>query len=141
MAFSYLLTWSTTAELLGQPATGFRPQTARQTFLAKFRAPTQGTTEYQSGIPQALTLMNGVSIRRATDLRNSDLLITVTTAPFIRTDAKRVETLFLGTLSRRPNDDESALFVSHVSDSSNQRQALGDVLWALLNSAEFALNH
>ena len=42
-----------------------------QEFLAKFRAPTQGATEYQSGIPQALTLMNGQIVRQATDLSQS----------------------------------------------------------------------
>jgi hypothetical protein len=57
------------------------------------------------------------------------------------TTEERVETLFLGTLSRQPSEGELQLFVAHVNDSSAQRDALGDVLWALLNSAEFALNH
>lgn len=115
---------------------------SRQAFLEKFRAPTQGATEYESGIPQALTLMNGANIRQATDLAQSDLLVALD-APFF-TDEKRVEVLFLSTLSRMPNDEERAKFVSYVEQggsSGNNRQALGDVLWALLNSAEFILNH
>jgi len=114
----------------------------KQAFLAKFRAPTQGTTEYEAGIPQALTLMNGASIRQATDLAQSDLLVALD-APFF-TDEKRVEVLFLSTLSRMPNDEERAKFLQYVErggTSGDNRQALGDVLWALLNSAEFALNH
>jgi hypothetical protein len=111
---------------------------ARQAFLTRFRAPTQGATEYEGGIPQALTLMNGTSIRQATDLKQSDLLLALD-APFFTTE-QRVEVLFLSTMSRPPRSDERAKFVSYVEQAGNQ-QALGDVLWSLLNSAEFMLNH
>jgi hypothetical protein len=114
----------------------------RQVFLTKFRAPTQGATEYQAGIPQALSLMNGAIVRQATDLGQSDLLVALE-APFF-SDEKRVEVLFLSTLSRMPNDDERTKFVEYVKSggaTGDRRQALGDVLWALLNSAEFVLNH
>ena len=114
----------------------------RQAFLTRFRAPTQGATEYEGGIPQALTLMNGANIRQATDLGQSDLLVALQ-APFF-TDQRRVEVLFLSTLSRQPTDEERSKFVAYVEQggtNNNARQALGDVLWALLNSAEFVLNH
>lgn len=107
-------------------------------FLNRFRAPTQGATEYEGGIPQALTLMNGSSIRQATDLTQSDLLVALD-APFFSNE-QRVEVLFLSTLSRQPRGEERAKFVAYVEQAGN-RQALGDVLWALLNSAEFMLNH
>ena len=114
----------------------------RQAFLARFRAPTHGATEYQSGIPQALTLMNGAVVRQATDLNQSDLL-TALDAPFFTT-AERVETLFLSTLARTPSPEEEAKFVAYVDEggtAGNPRAALSDVLWALLNSAEFVFNH
>jgi hypothetical protein len=114
----------------------------RQAFLTKFRAPTQGATEYEAGIPQALTLMNGTDIRQATDLAQSDLLIALD-APFFSNE-KRVEVLFLSTLSRMPDDDERLHFVEYVKTggpTKDSRKALSDVLWALLNSAEFVLNH
>jgi hypothetical protein len=114
----------------------------RQAFLARFRAPTQGATEYQSGIPQALTLMNGANIRQATDLGQSDLLVALE-APFF-TNQRRVEVLFLSTISRQPTDEERTKFVAYVEQggtNNSSKQALGDVLWALLNSAEFVLNH
>lgn len=119
---------------------GFDPN--RAAFLAKFRAPTQGATEYEAGIPQALTLMNGADVRQATDLAQSDLLIALD-APFF-TNERRVEVLFLSTLSRMPSEDERRKFVEYVDNggtSEDSRQALSDVLWALLNSAEFVLNH
>jgi hypothetical protein len=114
----------------------------RQAFLARFRAPTQGATEYEGGIPQALTLMNGANIRQATDLGQSDLLVALE-APFF-SNQRRVEVLFLSTLSRPPSDEERAKFVAYVEQggtNNSSKQALGDVLWALLNSAEFVLNH
>ena len=114
----------------------------RQQFLLKFRAPTQGATDYEAGIPQALTLMNGAVIRQGTDLAQSDLLIALD-APFFN-DEQRVEVLFLSTISRMPNDEERVKFVEYVKSggvASERRKALGDVLWALLNSAEFVLNH
>lgn len=117
-------------------------RSTRQAFLNKFRAPGASPTDYQNGIPQALTLMNGRDVRDATDLEQSDILVALT-APFFN-DEQRVETLFLATLSRRPSDRERAKFVAYVTEkqgTSAKRKALGDILWALLNSAEFTLNH
>lgn len=111
-------------------------------FLAKFRAPTQGRTEFQAGIPQALTLMNGSVVAGATDVSQSDVLGAIDT-PF-HSPQQQVEVLFLSTLSRFPRDLERERFVEYVTSggvAGDPRQALADVLWALLNSAEFVLNH
>lgn len=118
---------------------GSRPSATKQQFIGKFEAPTQGTTEFQAGIPQALTMMNGSLIAAATDVNRSDILIAVTEAPFM-TDEQRVESLFLAALSRKPTDAERAKFVGYIK-RKGARQAYGDVLWALLNSTEFLLNH
>lgn len=121
-------------------ARGINPN--RAAFLAKFRAPTQGATEYEAGIPQALTLMNGADVRQATDLSESDLLVSLQ-APFF-TNQRRVEVLFLSTLSRLPSEAERDKFLEYVEQggtTNDSRAALSDVLWALLNSAEFILNH
>lgn len=115
---------------------------ARQAFISKFRAPTAGLTEYQAGIPQALTLMNGTLVGDATTIAKSDLL-TALSAPFLA-DPERIEILFLSTVSRPPSDDEKSSlsdYLSQAGDKSAHDQALGDILWALLNSAEFVFNH
>jgi len=130
------------ANLAGQGTFNRNVDQARQAFLARFRAPSQGATEYEGGIPQALTLMNGANIRQATDLGQSDLLVALD-APFF-SNQRRLEVLFLSTLSRQPTDDERTRFLAYVElggTNNNSKQALGDVLWALLNSAEFVLNH
>jgi len=115
----------------------------RQAFVGKFEAPTQSATEFQAGIPQALTMMNGQFIASATNVAQSDILVAVAESPFM-TDEQRVETLFLAALSRKPTAAERKRFVEYVkrrNTTQDSRNALGDVLWALLNSTEFILNH
>jgi len=114
----------------------------RQDFLAKMPSATRSATEYQSGILQGLTLINGDDIAAATDPAQSGLLRALEAPIF--TDNQRIETLFLATLSRMPTSNERSLYLGHVqaADSdNNRRRALSDILWALLNSAEFAMNH
>jgi hypothetical protein len=132
------------ANQFGGQAVGFRGfDQTRQSFLAKFGTGGQSAAEYEAGIPQALTLMNGRMVRDATDIANSDILASLD-APFFAGEADRVETLFLSTLSRFPTEEERAKFVTYAERRANEgqrRKALSDILWALLNSAEFALNH
>lgn len=114
----------------------------RQEFLAKMPLASQSATEYQSGVLQALTLINGSDIAAATDPKESGLLVALEAPIF--TDQHRIETLFLATLSRPPSPEETSAFLGYLEDvnsTSERRQALGDILWALLNSAEFAMNH
>jgi len=119
-----------------------RAMTNRGTFVDKFRAPTGNPTEYRSGIPQALMLLNGKLVDDATDLDRSDILVSLQ-APFF-TDDERVETLFLATLSRRPSAEMQQNFADYIAACRSEEEkqtALGNILWALLNSAEFAMNH
>jgi len=113
----------------------------RLAFVTQFRTPAGMSGEYAGGIPQALTLMNGRLMTEATDEDKSDL-IGALEAPFFNDD-QRVETMFLASLSRKPTDAERDQFLKHLSaaDPAKRRAALGDLLWSLLNSAEFALNH
>lgn len=57
-------------------------------------------------------------------------------------DADAVEELFLGSLSRMPTEKEQTEAVKYLKDAGRNRpQALQDVLWALINTREFILNH
>lgn len=113
---------------------------ARDQFLQQFASPPSNRVDYLSGIPQALTLMNGPLIHSATGDRTSGVLQTLD-APFF-TDDQRIEVLFMATLSRPPRTDELAMLREMIVENGDQkRQALSDLLWALVNSAEFALNH
>lgn len=124
---------------LGQPRL-FDPR--RQQFIRRMQTQTRNPTEYEAGLPQALQLMNGPTIGEATDPERSALLVSLE-APFFK-DEQRLDVLFLATLSRRPTAKERDNFLAYIrrgGAAGNRRKAAGDVLWALLNSAEFALNH
>jgi hypothetical protein len=116
--------------------------TSREAFLREFRTPSGRSTEYQGGIPQALTLMNGTLVDSATGLQSSGLLKSLE-APFFSRD-QRIEILYFATLARQPKPSEKELLEQYItSDLKGEklREALSDVLWALLNSAEFTMNH
>lgn len=52
-----------------------------------------------------------------------------------------VEEAFLRTLSRFPSQDEVELSLKAIAEAPNPISGLSDVLWALINSKEFILNH
>jgi hypothetical protein len=72
-------------------------------------------------------------------------LLAVAESPFYkRGTPERIEELFLSTLSRMPTPEESERLVRYVDSGGprhEQKAALADLFWALLNSAEFFLNH
>jgi hypothetical protein len=132
----------------------FGNQTPRSEFLSKFATQTEKSTDVQTSILQALSLMNGSLTSRATTLESSVTLASLADAPFMDT-AERIETLYLSTLSRKPRPTELSRLVryvdgggsaegppaSSVEKEKRYNQALADVFWALLNSGEFFLNH
>lgn len=92
-------------------------------------------TEYQAGIPQALRLMNSPQLASNPALLGQ---LERSAAP-----EKVIERLYLATLSRRPTPAEMERSVRYVREqgSGDVRKAHSDLLWALLNCSEFALNH
>jgi hypothetical protein len=59
-------------------------------------------------------------------------------------EAEQVESLFLAVLARTPDADEQAACIAAIEQSTSpeeRKRALSDLLWALLNSTEFAFNH
>jgi hypothetical protein len=137
----------TVASMLAATETiGFRiariGNSSRDEFLQQFKTLIGRPTEYQGGIPQALTLMNGSLIGSATDLAGSGLLKSLE-APFF-TDDQRIEVIYLATLSRRPTPSEWTLLRKHLGERDpavSVQEPLSDILWALLNGAEFTMNH
>src|SRR5262245_12708634 len=109
------------------------PRSPRDQFVAFFD-PGENTkaTDYESGIPQALRLMNHPFTARnslpvARDLAKGE------------SKEKAIEKLYLTALSRRPTAAETAKLTAYAGEHPSD--AYGDILWALLNSSEFGLNH
>jgi hypothetical protein len=59
----------------------------------------------------------------------------------IADDDKRIEEVFLWTLSRFPVDEERKACAKYLKESPKPERGLQDVLWGLLNTREFLLNH
>lgn len=87
-------------------------------------------------LPQTLFLMTDESLMaklktgRPRALAESD-----------RCDAEAIEELFLASLSRQPSWDESRAALDHLRSRRDRAASLADVLWALINTREFVLNH
>ena len=122
----------------GKPKAGGKGINAgpREQFIAFF-ATDEGAlaTEYHAGIPQALRLMN------APQMNNTNAVA----ASFLRggrSPAQVIEEIYVATLARRPTAEETKRMTAYVEKHSGEpRQAYGDIVWAILNSSEFALNH
>jgi hypothetical protein len=56
-------------------------------------------------------------------------------------DEKRVEELFLWALGRPPVEEERQACLKYLKESPTPERGLQDVLWGLLNTREFLLNH
>jgi hypothetical protein len=48
---------------------------------------------------------------------------------------------YLRTLSREPTDDERERAFAHIAEASDIKVGLRDVIWALVNTKEFIVNH
>jgi hypothetical protein len=124
-------------------ATGTDLGETRARFLELFADRDEPPTESQTSILQALTLMNGAFLERATNPETGDLLGAVAGAPYLDTPG-RVEILYLAALTRRPKAEELSRVVGYVdrhSGEADRARALGDAFWALLNGPEFRINH
>ena len=97
-------------------------------------------TSYEGTIAQALLLMNGKPVSRATNTVRQGALLKVLAMP--GDDAEKLAALFLRAVARPPTADELAKLLPLLQGTASQRQEqFEDVFWALLNSSEFIFNH
>jgi hypothetical protein len=109
-------------------------QEPREPFVRTFPSQDSSPTEYAHGIPQMLRLMNGPFLNRS-----APVVDRLSNSGVSRSEA--IITLYLTALSRRPTADEVKLMEGYLSRRTNDREGYRGVLWILMNSSEFALNH
>jgi hypothetical protein len=98
-------------------------------------------TTFNGTIPQALVLMNGGLVRRATGNRPGNMLAGVAGDPELD-NADKIRDLYLAAFARPPTRQELAISNDLLAArEGNVRAALEDIWWALLNSNEFILIH
>jgi hypothetical protein len=121
---------------------GFDEDPARVEFVRRMRPPPGSATEYRAGTLQALMLMNGPLAASVTGYDQSSL-IGALDAPFMD-EREQIESMFLAVLARPADEGELTACVEALKSAESgddRKRALSDILWALLNSTEFAFNH
>lgn len=88
--------------------------------------------DVEGSIQQALILMNNGTIhgQLAKSALRKKLVET-------RDDGKMLDDLYLGVLARFPTKNEKDRATTHLKKVGNRNEAIDDLLWVLLNSAEF----
>ena len=108
----------------------------RQQFVTAFGYdPSERRDEIAHSIPQALTMMNSPLVGQA--LRGSGRTMLARLLTEIRDDKALTQELYLRVLGRQPSASELTTALRYVKSSGERTEAFEDLLWGLVNSAEF----
>jgi hypothetical protein len=92
-------------------------------------------------IVQALHLMNSKQLQEKLASKGGTARVQRLEAGKL-TPEELVEEIYLACYTRPPTDEERKVAVAAFSaEGATRRSAIEDVMWALLNSAEFVFNH
>jgi hypothetical protein len=125
------------------PAPGSGPACPRHTGLRHmvyqaFKAdPSAPANEVEGTIPQALLMMNSALVHSYTSAQGKTLLADLLAQK--KTDAEIVTALYERILSRKPTTEDLSTCQRYIAKVGDRKEALEDVLWALVNSTEFLL--
>jgi hypothetical protein len=122
-------------------ATSIDEDPLRMEFVRQMRPPPGASTEFRGSTLQSLAMMNGPVMSGLTSSQ-ANRLVAALEAPFMN-DNDRAEAMYLAVLSREPSAAERDAVVEMLQAckaSGEKQQAQSDLLWALLNSTEFAFN-
>ncbi len=113
---------------------------ARGAFVKAFaNVPQDPEIEFAPSLRSALFLLNDPVIEELLAPRPGHLLDRLAKAA---AEAELAEELFLAVFSRRPTDDEVRAVAEALAREPDRRAAaLANVVWAMLASTEFCLNH
>ena len=100
----------------------------------------QESTTFNGTIPQVLMMFNGEMVRQAISSTQGSLIDNLANSG--NKYNSNVEHLFLAMLARKPTGREKSMATAFLAaQGNNQKEALKDVSWVLLNTNEFILNH
>ncbi|HEY2412795.1 MAG TPA: DUF1549 domain-containing protein [Pirellulaceae bacterium] len=97
--------------------------------------PSTRRDEIQSSIPQALNLMNSPMVIGA--LRGTGNTMLARKLAAIKDDSALVQELYLHVLGREASQSELTTCLQYTKQVSDRPEAFEDILWSLLNTAEF----
>ncbi len=130
-----------------------KPPIGKKTKAVRFPIPPKSTRDlvneafgYDPSFPdawisrtmtQAMFLMNDAQVQAQVSAAPDSGTMLAKLVAEEQDDAKVVETLFERVLARRPTSGEREIVLSHVQSVDDRGRAFEDVLWSLLNTAEF----
>lgn len=100
--------------------------------------PSSPSDEVQGTIPQALFLMNAPAVQNAIVGKNSLAAQILRNAP---NDVVAMDATYLRVLCRHPTRAEAKVFDAFLRGGKSRQEAYEDLIWALINSAEFQCRH
>ncbi len=92
----------------------------------------------EAALPQTLFRMTDVAVMGKFTAADGRVL---KLAKSKLTNEELVDEAFLATLSRLPTAKERADGLDHLKDAKNRTEGVTDLIWALVNTREFILNH
>ncbi len=125
------------------PAPGSGPAVQRHTGLRNMvyqafkENPSTPLDDVHGTIPQALVMMNSALVYACTSARGKTLLADLLAKE--KTDDEIVAALYERVLARKPTTEEQASCQRYLGKVGDRKEALEDVLWALVNSTEFLI--
>ena len=98
----------------------------------------EAETDFQATVQQALFFGNAATVKTWLTSGNASLVARLAALP----DAgEAVEQLYLSTLSRMPDEQERLEAIEYIIRHNSKPQAIEEMAWGLLASAEFRFNH
>ena len=109
-----------------------------KTFVTHFAVEGGQKTSFSATAPQALFLVNGPLLRQSLKPTKTNL-----TGRLAKLDdsALIAEELYIGILNRPPTESERSEVVDYLQKVTERNDAVTELTWALLLSAEFRFNH
>jgi hypothetical protein len=94
---------------------------------------------FNGTIPQALLMMNGPLVQKATSAEKGSFLCSVLESDSDET--RKIQQLYLAALSRHARGHEESAATELLESERDKVAGFQDLFWALLNSNEFIINH
>lgn len=88
-------------------------------------------------LPQAMFLMNNAQLQQQIDGRADSTTVLAKLLAAESDDAAAIQKLFRRVLARAPTDRERQIATEHLAAVKDRREAFEDLLWSLVNTAEF----
>ena len=92
----------------------------------------------EPALGQALALLNSGEVQNKLASNEGTVTQLVKAG---KSNSPILDSLFLASLARFPKPTERRAFEAQLATAKNREEALQDLLWTLLNSAEFLFNH